>query len=162
MPLLGSARRSAGLLVAASVVVVDQATKVAATHDPSRTVMPEHNPAYALGVVTGPAPVLIIVSVVVLCAFVVMVDGWASRLRISVVLPALVAGGIVGNLHRPDPVRLGARLPRDAVGDHQLRRSRDRDRSGRDPDHARRARAATARVVAFGQRRLIRTGLPAA
>jgi signal peptidase II len=106
MPLLGSARRSAGLLVAASVVAVDQVTKVVATHDPSRTLMPEHNPAYALGVVTGPAPVLIIVSVVVLCAFVVMVDGWASRLRISVVLPALVAGGIVGNLI--DRIRFGS------------------------------------------------------
>ena len=48
---LGSARRSAGLLVAASVVVIDQVTKVAATHGPSRTLMPAHNPAYALGVV---------------------------------------------------------------------------------------------------------------
>ena len=121
--------------------MVDQATKVAATHDPSRTLVPEHNPAYALGVVTGPAPVLIIVSVVVLCAFVVMVDGWASRLRISVVLPALVAGGIVGNLI--DRIRFGSVrdflvTPWAIINFADLA---DRDRSRRDPDHARRARA---------------------
>ena len=59
----GTARRSTGLLVAATVVVVDQVTKVLAAHGGSGVVLPERNPAYAFGIVGGPAPVLIIGSV---------------------------------------------------------------------------------------------------
>ncbi|MGO9873977.1 MAG: signal peptidase II [Acidimicrobiia bacterium] len=103
---LAFARRSTGLLVTTTVVLVDQVTKVAATHDPSSIVLPVRNPAYALGIVSGPAPVLIIGSVVVLAAFVVMVDALASRFEISAFLPALVAGGMVGNTI--DRIRLGS------------------------------------------------------
>jgi len=99
-------RRSTGLFVTMTVVLVDQVTKIAATHDPSSIVLPVRNPAYALGIVSGPAPVLIIGSVVVLGAFVVMVDALASRFEISVYLPALVAGGMVGNTL--DRIRLGS------------------------------------------------------
>ena len=93
----GSSRRSAGLLVAAGVVLVDQVTKAVAAHGRSGLVLPARNPAYALGIVGGPTPVLIIGSVVVLCAFLAMADGLASRFEISTLMPALVAGGMVGN-----------------------------------------------------------------
>ena len=53
---LGTARRSAVLLVAASVVVIDQVTKVAASHGGVGMVLPARNPSYALGIVGGPAP----------------------------------------------------------------------------------------------------------
>jgi lipoprotein signal peptidase len=103
---LASARRSAGLVVTATVVLIDQITKVAATHDPSTVVVSARNPAYALGIVTGPAPALIIGSVIVLCTFVVMADALASRFEISVLLPAVVAGGMIGNTL--DRIRFGA------------------------------------------------------
>ena len=103
---LGTARRSAGLLMAASVVVIDQVTKVAASHGGSAMVLPARNPSYALGIVGGPAPLLIVGSAVVLVAFLVMVDGLASRFEISAFLPALVAGGMIGNTL--DRIRFGA------------------------------------------------------
>jgi lipoprotein signal peptidase len=106
MHALGTARRSAGLLVAASVVLIDQVTKAVAAHGGSGMVLPARNPSYALGIVGGPAPVLIIGSLVVLGAFLVMVDGLASRFEIPALLPALVAGGMIGNTL--DRMRFGA------------------------------------------------------
>jgi lipoprotein signal peptidase len=106
MHALGAARRSAGLLVAASVVSVDQVTKTIAAHGASGMVLPARNPSYALGIIGGPAPVLIIGSLVVLCAFLVMVDGLASRFEIPALFPAMVAGGMIGNML--DRVRFGA------------------------------------------------------
>jgi len=99
-------RPAAGLLVATTVVLIDQATKIAATHDPSSIVSPARNPAYALGIVNGPAPALIAGSVIMLCAFIVMVDVLAARFQISVLMPALVAGGTVGNTL--DRIRFGS------------------------------------------------------
>ena len=92
--------------MAASVVVIDQVTKVAAAHGGSAMVLPARNPAYALGIVGGPAPLLIVGSAVVLVAFLVMVDGLASRFEIPALLPALVAGGMIGNML--DRIRFGA------------------------------------------------------
>lgn len=106
MPTTISARRSAGVLVIATVVLVDQVTKVIATHDPSRVVSPVRNPAFALGIIRGPAPALILGSVLVLGAFLAIVDEWAARLGLSALMPALVAGGVVSNLL--DRVRFGA------------------------------------------------------
>ena len=106
MHALGTARRSAGLLVAALIVLIDQITKANAAHGASGIAFPARNPSYALGIVGGPAPVLIIVSLVVLGVFLVMVDGLASRFEIPSLLPALVAGGMIGNTL--DRMRFGA------------------------------------------------------
>jgi signal peptidase II len=101
----GTARRTTGLLVAATVVAIDQGSKILAAHG-GLGVLPERNPDYAFGIVGGSAPMLILGAVVVLCAFIVVADVLAVRFGISVVLPALVAGGTVGNTL--DRIRIGS------------------------------------------------------
>jgi lipoprotein signal peptidase len=101
-----TARRMSGLLVTATVVLIDQVTKMVATHDPSRIVLPARNPSYALGIVSGPAPVLIAGSIVALCTFVIMVNALASRFDIPIIMTALVAGGMIGNTL--DRIRFGS------------------------------------------------------
>ena len=84
--------RNAGVLVAATVIAVDQWTKLLASSDASL-----HNANYAFGVVRGAAPVLVAGTVTVLVLFVGVVARLATRLGIPVALPALVAGGMVSN-----------------------------------------------------------------
>jgi signal peptidase II len=101
----GTARRATGLLVAATVVAVDQVTKILASHDAAGGFVPR-NPAYAFGIVGGSAPTLIVGAVLVLGAFLVVADVLAVRFGISIVMPALVAGGTIGNTL--DRIRLGS------------------------------------------------------
>ena len=101
-----SARRATGLLVAAAVVSVDQLTKLAAAHGHAGSPWPARNPAYAFGVIGGAAPLLIAGAVAVLAAFVLVADALTLRFGISLALPALVAGGTIGNTL--DRIRLGA------------------------------------------------------
>jgi lipoprotein signal peptidase len=103
---LAAARRMPALLVTATVVLIDQATKMVATRDPSGIVLPARNPAYALGIVGGPAPALIAGSIVALCTFVIMVKTLASRFDIPIIMSALVAGGMIGNTL--DRIRFGS------------------------------------------------------
>jgi signal peptidase II len=98
--------RMPGLALAATVVLIDQATKMVATRDPSSIVVPARNPGYALGIVGGPAPMLIAGSIVALCTFVIMVKALASRFDIPIVTSALVAGGVIGNTL--DRIRFGS------------------------------------------------------
>jgi lipoprotein signal peptidase len=100
-----TARRTTGLLVAATVVAVDQGSKILAAHG-GLGALPERNPAYAFGIVGGSAPMLILGAFAVLGAFLVIADLLAVRLGVSIVMPALVAGGTIGNTL--DRIRLGS------------------------------------------------------
>ena len=99
----GSAGGVTGLLVAAIVLLIDQLTKLVAVHD---TGFVPRNPSYAFGIVGGSAAVLIVGAVGVLGAFLVLARTLATRFGVSVLLPALVAGGTLGNTL--DRLRLGA------------------------------------------------------
>jgi lipoprotein signal peptidase len=69
-------------------------------------VWPARNPDYAFGIIGGTAPFLVIGAVVVLGVFLVVADVLVSRLEISAWLPAVVAGGTIGNTL--DRIRFGA------------------------------------------------------
>ncbi len=88
--------------VAGAVVLDDQLTKAVAAH----AGLVAHNPAYALGVVGGPAPLLIVGTVAVLAAFLALVAGPAVALGVSPLAPALIVGGMFGNAL--DRIRFGA------------------------------------------------------
>jgi signal peptidase II len=85
-----------------AVVLDDQLTKAAAT----QAGLVAHNPAYALGVVGGPVPLLIAGTIVVLAAFLAIVVPWALAIGVSPIGPALVVGGMLGNA--VDRIRFGA------------------------------------------------------
>jgi lipoprotein signal peptidase len=89
-PLLGAA-------VASSVVAIDQLAKTAAPHIHSGLIAPAGNPDYAFGAVGGSALALIVGSVVVLGVFLAVIGRLAGRVGISPALPALIAGGMLGN-----------------------------------------------------------------
>ena len=99
----GSAGAVTGLLVAASVLLIDQVTKLVAVHDTGNV---WRNPSYAFGILGGSATVLIAGAVGVLGAFLVVARALATRFGVSVLLPALVAGGTLGNTL--DRLRLGS------------------------------------------------------
>jgi lipoprotein signal peptidase len=89
-PLLGAA-------VASSVVAIDQLAKAAAPHLHSALLAPAQNADYAFGAVGGSALALIAGSVVVLAVFLAVIGRLAGRVGISPALPALIAGGMLGN-----------------------------------------------------------------
>jgi lipoprotein signal peptidase len=93
---------SVSVPVVAAIVLDDQATKAAAAH----AGLVAHNPAYALGVVGGPAPVLIGGTVAVLVAFLAFVARPAIAFGVSPLAPALIVGGMLGNAL--DRIRFGA------------------------------------------------------
>jgi lipoprotein signal peptidase len=88
--------------VVGAIVLDDQITKAAAAH----AGLVAHNPAYALGIVGGPAPVLIAGTVLVMVAFLALVVRPAVAFGVSPIAPALVVGGMLGNAL--DRIRLGA------------------------------------------------------
>jgi signal peptidase II len=98
-PLLGAA-------VASSVLAVDQLAKVLAPHLDSRLIAPAQNPDYAFGAVGGSALALILGSLAVLGVFLVVIGRLAGRVGISPALPALIAGGMLGNTL--DRIRFGS------------------------------------------------------
>ncbi len=104
MQRLGSGNGRTGLVVASSVFAVDQASKVMAAHGGAGYV--PRNPDYAFGIIGGSAAVLVLAALVVLAGFLVVAHLLAARFGISVFLPALVAGGTIGNTI--DRVRLGS------------------------------------------------------
>jgi signal peptidase II len=91
------------LMVAASVLVIDQASKDVAVN--GAPLVPR-NPDYAFGLVGGSATALIIGTFFVLGLFVVVAYQLVARLEISPIMPALVLGGTLGNVI--DRMRLGA------------------------------------------------------
>ena len=99
------AHRTTGLLVAATVIAADQVTKNLASYGAPYGFVPR-NPSYAFGIVGGSAMTLIVGAAFVLGAFLVVADVLAVRFGISIVMPALVAGGTIGNTL--DRIRLGS------------------------------------------------------
>jgi len=89
-PLLGAA-------VASSVVAIDQLAKTVAPHLHSGLIAPAQNPDYAFGSVGGSALALIIGSVVMLALFLAVIGRLAGRVGVSPAIPALIAGGMLGN-----------------------------------------------------------------
>lgn len=90
------------VFVAGSVLLVDQVGKAVA----ARTATPARNPDLAFGVTGGPAPLLIVASIVVLGVFVAVAGRWAVRWNASPFLPAIIVGGALGNVL--DRARFGA------------------------------------------------------
>jgi lipoprotein signal peptidase len=79
------------------VVAIDQLAKSAAPHLHSGLIAPAQNPDYAFGAVGGSAVALIAGSLVVLGLFLAVIGRLAGRVGISPALPALIAGGMLGN-----------------------------------------------------------------
>ncbi len=90
------------VLTAGFVVGVDQLAKTAAAHATTSA----HNPDLAFGIAHGPPPVLVVLSILVLGAFLAVVGRLAVQAGISPLLPALIAGGMLGNVL--DRARFGA------------------------------------------------------
>jgi lipoprotein signal peptidase len=90
------------VLLAGVVVGADQVTKALA----AQRGLVATNPAYALGVVGGPAPALIAGALMVLVAFLALVALATPVLGIPPLFSALIAGGLVSNTF--DRLRFGA------------------------------------------------------
>jgi lipoprotein signal peptidase len=90
------------VLLAGAVLAADQLTKAFA----AQRGLVATNPAYALGVVGGAAPVLIAGALVVLVAFLALVARPAGALGVPPLFPALIAGGLMSNTL--DRIRFGA------------------------------------------------------
>jgi lipoprotein signal peptidase len=86
-----------GPVVASTVFTIDQLAKTGAPHLRSALVAPALNPDYAFGAVGGSAPALILGSLIVLAVFLAVIGSLASRVGVSAALPALIAGGMLGN-----------------------------------------------------------------
>ena len=89
-----------------AVIVVDQFTKATATRVGSPAVVRLHNPDYAFGVMSGSAIALVLGTFVVLAIFLLVIGRWAIQIGIPAIVPALVAGGMMGNAL--DRILLGA------------------------------------------------------
>jgi lipoprotein signal peptidase len=98
-PLLGPA-------VSGTVVAIDQLAKSAAPYLHIGLVAPARNPAYAFGTVGGSALALIAGSVAVLALFLAVIGRLAAHIGVSPCLPAVVAGGMLGNTL--DRIRFGS------------------------------------------------------
>jgi lipoprotein signal peptidase len=81
-----------------AVVVVDQFTKALAPHVDSHTIVTAHNPDYALGVMGGPTALLVVGTLLVLGVFLTLIGRWAIQIGLPAIVPALIAGGMVGNV----------------------------------------------------------------
>jgi lipoprotein signal peptidase len=92
-----SAHPLVGPAVVSVVVGIDQLAKTAAPYVQSALVAPARNPDYAFGTVGGSAVALIAGSVIVLAVFLAVIGRLASRVGLSPALPALIAGGMLGN-----------------------------------------------------------------
>lgn len=93
-----------GLATIIWTIVVDQGTKLWAGAS-SGGVEILHNPRYALGVIGGSVPVLILGTIAVLGVFVVVIVPLGFRFGLPAWIPALVLGGALSNMI--DRVRFG-------------------------------------------------------
>ena len=96
----------AGLATIVWAVVVDQSTKLWAGAAGPAGVQVAHNPRYALGVLGGSVPTLIIGTIVVLGVFGAVIVPMAYRLGLPAWIPGLVLGGALSNMI--DRIRFGA------------------------------------------------------
>ncbi len=88
------------------IVLVDQIAKSAAARAHAGMITPARNPDYALGIVGGPTPLLILGTMLVLALFLAVIGRWAVQVGISPLIPAVIAGGMVANTI--DRIRFGA------------------------------------------------------
>lgn len=95
-------------------VVADQGTKLwAGAAEPGRVEIAQ-NPRYALGVMGGSVPVLIIGTIAVLAVFAVVIVPFAFRVGLPAWIPGLVLGGALSNMI--DRARFGS--VRDFISTH--------------------------------------------
>lgn len=87
-------------------VVLDQGTKLWAARTAGKGVEVLDNPRYALGVLGGSAPAMILGTVAVLTVFALVIVPLAYRVGLPAWIPGLVFGGALSNLI--DRVRFGA------------------------------------------------------
>ena len=93
-----------GLATIVWAVAVDQGTKLWAGAN-SGGVEILHNPRYALGVIGGSAPVLILGTVAILAVFVAVIVPLGFHFGVPAWIPGLVLGGALSNMI--DRVRFG-------------------------------------------------------
>lgn len=86
-----------GLATVVWAIVVDQGTKLWAGASPDG-VQVLHNPGYALGVIGGSVPLLILGTIAVLGVFVVVIVPLAFRYGLPAWIPGLVLGGALSNM----------------------------------------------------------------
>ena len=103
-----------GLATIIWAIVFDQGTKLWAGDAAARGVEIAHNPRYALGVLGGSVPVLIIGTIAVLGVFAVVIVPFAFRVGLPAWIPGLVLGGALSNMI--DRARFGA--VRDFIATH--------------------------------------------
>jgi signal peptidase II len=77
--------------------VVDQGTKLWAGADTANAQV-LHNPRYALGVLGGSVPVLILGTVAILAVFMAVIVPLAFRYGLPAWIPGLVLGGALSNM----------------------------------------------------------------
>lgn len=87
-------------------IVLDQGTKLWAARTAGRGVEVLHNPRYALGVLGGSVPWMVVGTVAVLAVFGAVIVPLAYRLGLPAWIPGLVLGGALSNMI--DRVRFGA------------------------------------------------------
>lgn len=102
----GAATWLIGLATVVWAIVLDQGTKLWAMRASGRGVEVLHNPRYALGVLGGSVPAMVVGTLVVLAGFAAVVVPLAHRLGLPAWIPGLVLGGALSNLI--DRVRFGA------------------------------------------------------
>ncbi len=103
-----------GLATIVWAIVLDQGTKLWAAAAEPGGVEIAHNPGYALGVIGGSAPVLILGTIAVLAVFAIVIVPFAFRLGLPAWIPGLVLGGALSNMI--DRARFGA--VRDFIATH--------------------------------------------
>jgi len=86
-----------GLATIVWAIVVDQGTKLWAGASAGGVEI-LHNPRYALGVIGGSVPALILGTVAVLGVFVVVIVPLAFRFGLPAWIPGLVLGGALSNM----------------------------------------------------------------
>lgn len=95
-----------GLATVIWAVVLDQGTKLWAVRTAGRGVEVLHNPRYALGVLGGSVPAMVLGTIAVLAVFTVVIVPLAYRMGLPAWIPGLVLGGALSNMI--DRVRFGA------------------------------------------------------
>lgn len=88
----------AGLATIVWAVVVDQGTKLWAGSNAAEGVDLLHNPRYALGVIGGSVPMLILGTVAVLAVFGAVIVPLSYRVGLPAWIPGLVLGGALSNM----------------------------------------------------------------
>ena len=96
----------AGLATIVWAVVADQGTKLWASAAGVEGFAVAHNPRYALGVIGGSVPMLIVGTIAVLAVFAAVIVPLGHHVGLPAWIPGLVLGGALSNMI--DRVRFGS------------------------------------------------------